>query len=122
MLNLTPRPRATRRFEPLELPTRLSPLPPVILTETGTVHDMPMRLWAPRWIVDLRDRRAAAAHTVDSYRRDLEQWLYFAMHAGLHDARRVTVHDVDDYLKWPTLRGVKPSTVKHRRTPVKECF
>ena len=35
MPNLVPRARATRRFEPLELPVRLSPLPPVTLTEHG---------------------------------------------------------------------------------------
>jgi len=109
-------------LEPLELPSRLSPLPPVILTEHGATRELPMRLWAAQWIVHLRDRRARAAHTVDSYRQGLEQWLHFANQAELQDAHRVTVHYVDDYLAWLTRRRLKPVTVNHRRTILKEFF
>ena len=122
MPNLVPRARATRRFEPLELPSRLSPLPPVILTECSMIREMPMRLWVAQFIVYLRDRRARAAHTVKSYKEGLEQWLHFANQAGFSDARKVTVHHVDDFLAWLTRRRLKPVTVNHRRAVLKEFF
>jgi len=81
-----------------------------------------MGLWALKWIVYLRDGRAASIHTVESYRQAIEQWLYFANQADLYDARAVTVHHVDDYLAWLSTRRLKPITVNHRRTVLRRFF
>lgn len=116
------RPRSTRRFAPIELHSRLSPLPPVILSESGRSPEMPIAMWAAQWIVYVRDRRGAARNTVESYRQAIEQWLHFANQADLSNPRSVTVHHIDDYLVWLTRRRLNPRTVNHRRSALNRFF